>query len=286
MDSSSRFSPLGKGLIALMLFGSVPCTVRFIALDSIAIGIVRLGLSAIGLGVLLLGTKKLVQMSAREWRLTALAGLAFGFHWLFYFLGIKLSSASMGALGFSTYGVQLIVLGWVLRLNPVRVTDLVGVGLAVFGSVLVIPEFSLESKYTLGLLSGILSGTFYAVLPIIHQKNKSVPDDLRAWGQFAFAFLVFLPLLSYAQWEASLFEWGLAVYLALVVTLIGHTLWVHASTALPTTTTSIISYLYLPTAIHLGWSLLGEELTLQMLLGAACILIGNVVGLYAGRSGS
>ena len=279
-------APLLKGLAALLLFGSVPCTIRYIPLDSIAIGIVRLALAATGLFLLLTFRRRfqLVQLSRTEWRLLVLGGIAFGLHWLFYFLGIKLASASLGALGFSTYGIQLIVLGWFLRLNPVQGHHVFGVLLAIAGSVLIIPDYSFSSDATLGLLSGILSGTFYSALPIIHKRNNSVSDDLRAWAQFAFALLIFLPLAPFAQWEASTYEWSLALYLGIIVTLIGHTLWVHASTALPTTTTSIISYLYLPAAIFLSWLLIDEEVTVKMLVGGACILIGNVIGLREKQS--
>jgi drug/metabolite transporter (DMT)-like permease len=272
--------PLIKGLVALLLFGSVPCTVRYVSFNSITIGVVRLAVASAGLGLLLLGLKRFQKLSSREWRFIVCAGIAFGLHWLFYFIGIKYSSAALGALGFSTYGIQLIILGWVLKLNPVRLTHVLGVLLAVFGSILVVPEFSLESDVTIGLMSGILSGTFYAVLPVLHQKNKSVDDDVRAWGQFTFALLVFLPLAPYGTWIGSVFEWGLVLYLGVVVTLVGHTLWVHASTALPTTTTSLISYLYLPTAIFLGWLLLDEVVDQQVIVGAGCILLGNLIGLY------
>ena len=276
-----RIPPLGKGITAVLLFGSVPCTIRYIELDSIAIGVVRLLIAAIGLYFLI--RAKLAwdpsAYSKREWIMTALGGIIFGLHWLFYFLGIKLASASLGALGFSTYGIQLILLGWLLRLNPVHPRHVLGVMLAVSGSILIIPEFSLESELTIGLLSGFLSGTFYALLPVLHKRNSRVPDDVRACGQFAFALLIFVPLIPFSNFKAPLFDWSLVVYLGVVVTLIAHTLWVHASTALPTTTTSIVSYLYLPAAIFLSWLLIDEDLTGRMLLGAGLILTGNLIGL-------
>lgn len=274
-------SPLLRGLFALLLFGSVPCTIRFIQLDSIAIGIVRLSLAAIGLGIIvrLKQSHTISILSKREWFLTILAGLAFGLHWLFYFLGIKLSSASLGALGFSTYGAQLIVLSWLLNINEITIRHVIGVILAIVGSIVLIPEFQLHSNITIGLLSGFLSGTFYALLPVIHKKNNSIPDDIRALGQFVFALCIFIPLTPFATWEASAFEWSLALYLGLIVTLIGHTLWVQASTALPTYTTSVISYLYLPAAVFLSWLLLDEEITPAILAGGILIISGNLVAL-------
>lgn len=274
-------SPLVRGLAALLLFGSVPCTIRFIQLDSIAIGVVRLSLAALGLGIVvwLKHAHTISSLSKRDWCLTILAGLAFGLHWLFYFLGIKLASASLGALGFSTYGAQLIVLSWILKVNEITIRHCIGVGLAILGSIVLIPEFQLQSDITIGLLSGFLSGTFYALLPVIHKKNNAIPNDIRALGQFVFALCIFIPLTPFATWEASAFEWSLALYLGLIVTLIGHTLWVQATTALPTYTTSVISYLYLPAAVFLSWLFLDEEITPAILAGGFLIIFGNLIAL-------
>ncbi len=275
----SARTALIQASIALALFGSVPVSVRFMSFNSITIGLVRLGLAALGILLIALFRKKFSGISRRHLGVMLLLGLAFGLHWLFYFLGIKLASASLGALGFSTYGIQLIILGWLLRRNKVMPTDVAGVLLAVLGSILVVPDYSFESNQTLGLILGIISGFFYAILPIIHQKNSTIPNELRTLGQFAFGLLVFLPFLGQANWQGSINEWLVLLYLSLVVTLLGHTLWVHATTVLSTTTNSVISYLYLPVALMLSTSLLGETVSLRILTGALLIIAGNILSL-------
>jgi drug/metabolite transporter (DMT)-like permease len=234
-------TPLLKALLALLLFGSVPCTVKYVGFDPIAIGILRLSIAAIGLTGLLWSTKRLPSLSRSELKILVCAGLFFGGHWLFYFFGIKLGGAAIGALGFSTYGIQLALLGSILKLHAVQKAHGIALLLAIVGSVLIISSPDIKEQAVWGLLSGILSGTFYALLPVLHQRNQGLPDEVRALGQFAFALLVFLPLLPYASFSATPFDWLLTVYLGLIVTLIGHTLWVQASTAMPTSTTGIVS---------------------------------------------
>lgn len=60
--------------------------------------------------------------------------LAFGIHWLLFFLSIKIGSAAIGTIGFSTYGLFLIVLGWLLGCGTVTRIDLVGLLLACVGT--------------------------------------------------------------------------------------------------------------------------------------------------------
>src|SRR5690606_31534458 len=110
--------------------------------------------------------------------------------WLFYFWGIKLGGAAIGALGFSTYGVQLALLGRILKLNELRPGHVAALTLALTGSALIMVEPGSSEHATLGLLSGIVSGTFYAALPVLHQRHRSIPNDIRALGQFSFALLI------------------------------------------------------------------------------------------------
>jgi hypothetical protein len=64
-----------------------------------------------------------------------------------------------------------------------------------------------------------------------------------------------------------------------VVTLVGHYLWVQVSTDLPLQLTSVLGYLQLPASLLLNYLLIDEELTLAMAAGGACIVGGNLLAL-------
>ena len=219
-----------------------------------------------------------------NWRTTRallLLGLAFGVHWLLLFLSIRIANATVGAIGFSTYGVQLIVLGWLLGRSQVTGIDLAGLLLACVGTWLLIPEFDFRNDYTLGLVVGILSGFAAAILPLLHQHYADINSNLRAWGQFTFAQLVFVCCLPWARWEFQEGDWLMILYLGLGLALVGHGLWVHAVTALSTTTTSILSYLYLPLSLILSFLVLGEKLAGRSLLGVGLVLVANALVLVS-----
>lgn len=261
---------------------------RLVHLNAYTLGIVRLGLASLGMTVLLVAQGELTLNKIRSWdrhtwRAMVSVGFMFGLHWLLFFLSIKLASAAIGAIGFSTYGFHLLLLGWILGFGSVRMLDLVGLVLACVGTYLLIPEFSLENDQTLGLAIGILSGLASAVLPLLHQHNVKVNTNLRAWGQFTFALPVFLLCWPLTEWTIIPSEIPLILYLSLGIALVGHGMWVHVTSVLSTTIISVLSYLYLPSSLLLGYLLIGdsEKLTGRTLVGTVLVLAANALVMWS-----
>lgn len=280
---SSYRSSLLKVAVATVLFGSAPAAIRAVELDSYALGIWRLSLSAIGMTLLLAMQRKrrFSEFAAevrRHWKLLLAVGVCFGLHWLTYFLSIKWASASIGAISFSTSGVQLPLLGWLFGFGRPRAAAMLGVLLAMAGSWLCVPLEGGSDGQLWGLLIGILSGTFYAALPMLHQRHAHLDNELRTWGMFVFALPVFLVMAPAATWTMTARDAWLVFHLGVVVTLVGHYMWVQVSTELPLQLTSVLGYLQLPAALVINY-FIGEEMTLAMAVGGACIVAGNLLAL-------
>ena len=261
---------------------------RLVHLNAYTLGIVRLGLASLGMTVLLcargeLSWNRLRELDRTTWRVLISVGLMFGIHWLLFFSSIKLASAAVGAIGFSTYGLHLLLLGWLLGFGTVGKWDLLGLALACGGTYLLIPEFSLENTQTLGLIIGILSGLAAAMLPLLHQQHAAVDANLRAWGQFTFALPVFLLLWPLTDWHILPRDIPLILYLGLVIALVGHGMWVHVTSVLSTTVISVLSYLYLPCSLLFAFLLLGEseKLTGRTLMGTILVLLANGLVLWS-----
>lgn len=268
--------------VSVVMFSSAPACVRAVSLNTSTQGIVRLGLASMGMTIYLLIRGKLTLAEVKSWdrqtwRTLVLVGFAFALHWLTFFSSIKLANAAIGAIGFSTYGLHLLLLGWLLGFGRVTWLDLLGLLLACAGTYLLIPEFSFKNDYTVGLLVGIFSGLAAAVLPILHQQNAAIDVDLRTWGQFTFALPPFFLLWPYTDLTIIPKEIPLILWLGLGIALVGHGMWVHVTTVLSTTTVSILSYLYLPTSLVFGYLMLGdsERLTGPMLVGTVLVIVAN-----------
>lgn len=271
-----------RALVATVFFCSAPTCVRAIGMNVFTLGIARLGLASVGMLAVLLWQRKFTprSWSARTWQAMLLVGLVFGIHWLLFFTSIKLASAAIGAIGLSTYGIHLLVLGWLMGMGRVTIVDLVGLALAITGTLLLVPEFSLKDEYTLGLIAGVLSGLAAATLPLLHQRFADVDGNLRTWGQFTFALPIFFFFWSGTEWHVASGDILLVLYLGLGVALVGHGLWIQAITALSTTTTSILSYLYLPGTLIFAYFAIGESLSGRMLMGTGCVLAANALILW------
>ncbi|HYO24147.1 MAG TPA: DMT family transporter [Lacipirellulaceae bacterium] len=272
-----------KALIATVMFASAPACIRLVAMDSYALGVWRLSLAAVGMTILLRMQGRTIPTLAaqvrRDWPVLLAVGLFFGLHWLTFFQSIKLASASIGALAFSTCGVQIPLLGWVMGLGRPSAAAMAGVALAMGGSLLCLPESKPGDNQALGMAIGILSGTFYAVLPVLHQRHARLDNELRTWAQFALALPVFLVTAPGADWTLPLRDLWLVLYLGVAVNLIGHYLWVQISTELSLPAVSALGYAQLPTSLALNALVIGDAMTVEMLLGATLIVAGNVLAL-------
>ena len=272
-----------EAALSLLLMAAVPVLIKFTSANTFTIGIFRLTLGAFLVFIFLKPYKFKKHLTIRDVRNLAIIGLVFAIHWFTYFFSIKLATASIGLLGASTYGIHLIFLGWLFRKNRPSVYDVIAVAVAVFGTYLVIPEFSLTNQITAGLLLGISSGFCFALLPVLHQKNQHIPDNVRTFGQLFFALIIFLFFLPSTEWQFKISDWLSLLYLAVLGTFIAHWLWIRVTTRISTTITSVIFYTVIPLTMVLSHFWLGEEMHANKLIGAGLIVAGNLIG-FIGRS--
>lgn len=265
--------------IALALFGCIPVAVKYVHANAYTIGIVRLGVATAFVVAGVLYRRELRMLPRRETLMIVLIGALFFAHWLTYFLSIKIASASIGAIGLSTYGVDLLILGALAGHGRIKAVDLVAVILAVAGAIVVVPGFEGGSRALAGMALALLSGFFYATLPILHQRIAHVPTSIRTLGQFGVALVLFLLFLPKSNWNLDARDWAALLFLAVGATLIAHTLWVRVTTAISPAAASVVYYGNVPFAVLLGVVVLGEPLTWRTVAGAGLIIAGGVVGL-------
>lgn len=281
MADSPSARTFAETATAVTLFGFTPVIIRGISANAYTIGVVRLGVASAAVFLFLAVRRRIPNVPMRTWATLALLGACFASHWLLYFFAIKAASASIASIGTATYGIHLIVLGWVTGHHQVRWTDLVALGLAVIGTLLLVPSFSLQNATTAGLGMAVVSAFFYACLPLLHQKNAHLGTTERTFGQYFFALLIFLVFLPSTSWALTTTDWLGLAFLTLISTLVAHTLWVRVTTVLPTVTTSVVYYFYVPVAVVMSYFVLGEDVSARMIAGGALVIGGNVLGLVA-----
>ncbi len=273
--------------IAILLLGCVPVAIKFSSANPYSIGLFRLSVALLAMLCSSGLRQQLRTLSLSQLKALFPIGLIFGLHWLTYFISIKLSSASTAAIGLSSYGIHLMLMGALFQKRFPGWQDLLAFGMVFAGNSLVVPEYSFSSSATIGFLLGVLSGFFYACLPLLHQRHANMPSQLRIFGQFAFAWLLFAMLSPKAEWDLQQQDWLALLFLGIGGTLIAHSLWVRCTTQLSTTVTSIIYYGFVPVALLVSYLVLDEQIDLRKGLGAALVLSGGLLGVLARmKSGS
>ena len=270
-----------EALTSLVLMSGVPVFIKYTNANEYTIGIVRLLMAAVLIGLLILYRKERLTLKISHLKKLAIIGIFFSFHWITYFISIKISTASIGILGASTYGIHLIFLGWIFLKSKPRIIDIFTIIIAFWGTYLIIPEFSFNNNITLGLAISILSGLFFAMLPILHQKNQFIPGNQRALGQYVFAIPLFLLFIPRYNFDLSANDWYSLLYLGIFGTFMAHTLWINVTTKLNTTITSLIFYIIIPITMTVSYFWLGEDMKLNKLLGALLIVSANIVGILS-----
>lgn len=278
--SRSRLSLAGDAVIALALFGCIPVVVKYVSANAYTIGIFRLSVATLALAAAAAWKRQLRRVPGRDLLALAVIGTLFFAHWLTYFLSIKISSASIAAIGLSTYGVDLMILGALAGHGRIRPGEIAAVVLAIAGAVIVVPDYRATGSAALGMLLALASALFYATLPVLHQRYAHLPHSIRTLGQFGFALLLFLFFLPKANWNLSSRDWAGLVFLAVAATLIAHSLWVRVTTTLSPSLASVIYYGNVPFAVVLGVIVLHEPVTWRTIGGALLIVAGSVIGIY------
>jgi drug/metabolite transporter (DMT)-like permease len=272
-----------EALVALLLFGCIPVVVKMVSANPYTIGIFRLAFATLVLGVFMAVRGELRRVTRGNLARLAVIGFLFFGHWLTLFFAVKISSASIGAIGLSTYGVDLLILGILFGGERPRRAVIVAVFLAAAGAVLVVPKFDLRNDTAVGMLLACASAAMYASLPLLHQRWSHIPTGIRTLGQFGFALLFFSLFAARTNWDLTPRDWAGLLFLAIGVTLIAHSLWVGVTTRLTPSSTSILYYGNIPVAIALGVLILHEPLTVRTISGASLIITGGMLGLLSRR---
>ena len=271
-------------LSAILLMSIVPVLIKWIKVDEVTVGIVRLAIATFGIAVILMFSKSRFRVSRKQLVWLVLLGGVFACHWYLYFLSIRLTDASLAAIGVSTFGIHLLLLSVVVNKERLSIIDLISVGLCVGGIIIASPSSELAEQRWQGFVVSVASGFLYACLPLINQKVSSVPTNYRAFGQFGFGLMFFMVFIPYADFEQSMEAWQGLIILGLVSTLIAHTLWIKASTELPSNITAVVYYGYVPITLLLSYLFLKEPLGWDKLAGAALIILANILVVFFHKS--
>ena len=279
-------------LLTAMLWGA-----NFVAMKYLVVRIgapnlllVRVLLSSAAFALILLLTiRALPRFSADVWRLLVLVGF-FGIaaNQLAVIYGTSYLSAALASL-FATSGpifttiISRIVLG-----ERLTQRKLAGITLACTGFLIVLlfgsgsAQFSVDNA--IGVLIILCAPFSWAVSTVISKPLmvEHDPTTITALSSIAGAIVV-MPLLFFQSGvyaDVVAFDarsWLAAFTTSILAVVVGYTLWYRGLRKLEPTQVAVYVYLVPFFGVLFSWLVLGESITLFLLLGGATILSGVIV---------
>lgn len=279
---------------AVVLWGATPLATKVAVggLDPLAVGLLRTLLAGIAaLPLILLG--RIAPPRSRSGRvylaISALGGFVV-FPLLFSF-GLRLTSAGHGAL---LLGILPVLTGLIAALLERRLPGgrwWLGCTIALAGTALLVGarfDLSLEAGGALGdllvLASALAASTGYVTGARAARETGTWAVTL--WG-LVLGSVVLLPVLPVAVAPdhlaaAGALAWGAVLYMALLSSILAYVAWYWALGRGGIGRTGLAQFVQPLVGVVLAVALLGEALTMPMVVASAAILAG--VGLARGRA--
>ena len=263
--------------IAVLLFGMAGLFAKWIKLPAICITFGRVLFSSAALGLYMLIRKDSFRTGKKDALLLMFAGGILALHWWSFLESIQLSTVAVGTITFSSFPLFVTFLEPLIFHGKLEKRSVVLAVMILIGVLISVPEFSIENRMFLGILTGMVSALSYAVLTVI---NKSFADrissTLTAFYEQATAAAVLFPFVPGTGAKPSVSDVMLLLVLGMITTALAHTLFIQSLKALPARIAGICSSMETVYGILFAWLLLGEVPTAREILGAV-IIVGAVL---------
>ena len=194
--------------------------------------------------------------------------------------GLKGIDASTAAILVQLEGPILAIMGAFLLKEKLGITRALGMGLAFIGVLIIAGEPRLDGHLDSVILL-IAGSAVWAVAQIMISRLKDLSGiTILAWVAIMATPQMFVAslLIEDGQWlaitTASFIDWSIILYLALIMTVLGYSVWYHLLSSVDVSKVSPFLMLLPITSIIAGIVLLDEKLTSSMILGVLLIMSG------------
>ena len=194
--------------------------------------------------------------------------------------GLKGIDASTAAILVQLEGPILALMGAFLLKEKLGLTRVLGMGLAFIGVLIIVGGPRLDGHLDSVLLL-VTGSAVWAVAQIMISRLKDLSGiTILAWVAIMATPQMFLAslIIEEGQWAAvttaSLLDWSIILYLALIMTVIGYSIWYHLLSSVDVSKVSPFLMLLPITSIIAGIVLLDEKITTAMLTGGLMIMFG------------
>ncbi|MDG1024091.1 MAG: EamA family transporter [Flavobacteriaceae bacterium] len=206
------------------------------------------------------------------------SGTLLTLHWVTYFFALQWSGVAIGMLSLFTFPILTVFLEplfFKTKLHPIHL--IFGVFILI-GIYLLVPAFDFESEQSKGLLMGLFSALTYALRNLILKKRiKKINGSLLMFYQLGTTLLLLFPVLMLYPLDSFSPQIPYLMFLGLVTTALGHTLFLNSLTYFTVSTASIMNSIQPIFGILIAFFFLNEIPPASSLIGGGMILTTVVI---------
>ena len=226
---------------------------------------------------LVLGVLRRSLITARQFILVCLGGVALILNWVLLFSAYKHSSIAIATVVYHVQPFMLVGLGVLFfaeRLSAAKVGWLL---LAFAGLMLIVSAKgsgrATGADYLLGVCLALASAFFYAVAAAITKHLKDLPAHLIVLIQMVVGVLVLAPFVDFSRVDTVEGAWTYLIIIGVVHTGLMSTLLYSAIQKIPTALVGALSFIYPIVAILVDRVAFAHPLSALQVLGASAILL-------------
>ena len=207
-----------------------------------------------------------------------LSGLLMTLNFVAFFYALKWSNVAIAMLSLFTFPIMTTLLEPIFLKTSFQKVHLLLGGMVLVGIYFLAPSFDFKDDMTQGLSIGLFSAFAWAIRNLIVKRHmQEINSSLFMFYQLAIAVVLLFPVLFIFQDESIVPQLPYLLFLGLVTTAIGHTLFLQSFNHFSVSTASIMASVQPIYGIIVAMIFLQEIPTGRSLIGGALILLTVVV---------
>ncbi|MDK1290709.1 DMT family transporter [Pseudoalteromonas umbrosa] len=260
--------------LAVFLFGGTALFSKLIALPALDITVYRTAIAFIALTIILKMQNKHLKLDQnKDYFIVIGLGVIIGIHWVTYFAAMQMAGIATGIIAFFTYPVITVLLEPLFSKTRLKLADLLIATMVIFGIYLMMPNTDLGDQVTFGILTGVLSGAFFAMRNLLQKKYFSQYGGPHTMlYQTLTAAVVLSMFVDTTPTGLPLQDIYYLLLAGVVFTAIPHSLFASSLRYLSATTAGLISCLQPLYGIVLAYMLLSETTSMTTLIGGILVV--------------
>ena len=273
-----KLNPYFEVLLAAAIWGSAGPFVKYLNLPPTSVTFFRLAVPSLILLVYLI-IKKAPLFKGDNKLILIISSLS-TVRMYFYFVGFTLTSIANAIIMFYTWPIFVAVLSAPLIKEKAAKKMNSLIGLAFLGIVLMYlnKNFSLSDHDFIGMGAMLISSLLNAVSMIVYKKEAHKYSKYEMiFYQNIIGAVVFLPFIFINSPKPTFVQINIAIIYAILIGLIGFSLYFSALRKIKVSTASFLSYMELVSGVIFGVILFHEKLTWNMTLGGLLIVASTLL---------